>query len=127
MYCIKLPTQEVYAQLSEWWGHFKWPAPPIESLPSTCFVVPNICAVFLYETGTNVGIMEWMISSPEATPEQKGEGIAKLVEKVAEHAGEVGVKNILTFTPHRKLISRLEGHGFKVLEEHTVILRGEVK
>lgn len=107
---------EDHKEIAEWWRKRKWDVIPLEALPVTGVVVfedgKNICAGWLYTTGTAFGWLEWIVTNPEAGLKQRAEAVRKVIETLKGMALAHGVKIIFNSSKSRGLIKSMEKTGF---------------
>jgi hypothetical protein len=104
--------------VATWWEGHGWQAIPLDALPARGLIVPELAAGFLYQTDSNIGIMEWIVSNPQATPRKAYEAIQDIVSGLHMMAKDMGCKSILTFARHRGLIRLYEKSGFVKTDEN---------
>lgn len=124
---VRLLTEEDMAEVSEWFAARKWPVPPGgKMLPETGYVAEldgrMISVAWLYITNSEVGIIDWIATNPEAG----ARGIIS-VKKLIEHIEGVSLGSLNTFmhfTPNDRLAQYLKKKcGFKVTEKSNVCIR----
>ena len=117
---IKSIDDPLYLLLTEWWTKHKWPVIPKPFLPKTGYMAfvgeKPIVAAFLYKTDSSMGILEWYVSNPDSTYEERTAAMNELLEKVFETARTLGIQAIFTSCTNKSLISRLTAHGFGITD-----------
>jgi len=117
-------TFEHHDEVSGWWKERGWAPIPLATLPTTGFIVPGVCAGFLYLTDSNLCFLEWVISNPESESQDRSKGLDLLIDELLTEAENLGYKVVSTVTTHPKLILRYEEFGFKKADEQmTNLLR----
>ena len=107
---------EDHQEIAEWWRKREWDVIPLEALPVTGVVFEgdtNICAAWLYTTGTAFGWLEWIVTNPEAGLKQRGEAVPKAIEALKGMALACGVKLIFNGSKSGGLIKSMEKQGFQ--------------
>lgn len=124
---IRLIQDEDLVEISEWFAARKWPVPPSgKMLPESGYVAEKdgklLSVAWFYLTNSQVGIVDWIATSPTAG----ATGIISLI-KLLEHIEEIsnGTTNVfMHFTPNDKLARFLKKKcGFKVTEKANVCVR----
>lgn len=120
-------TDDDFPEISEWFVKRRWSVPPVgKMLPETGYVAVSgeklLAVAWLYITNSQVGIIDWIATNPEA-------GIAGLVsvKKLVEYmeAVSAGSANVfMHFTPNDKFARYLKGKcRFKITEKANVCVR----
>lgn len=109
-------TQWDYKDFCDWWGARGAPKPAIDALPPLGFIVPDLCACFVYETPSTVAILEWVVGNPNSDKDLRNQALDEMLAHVFEALKSRGYKHIFTTTPHGKIIERYQSHGFKVTD-----------
>lgn len=100
-------------QLIRWNREWKWNY-PIDLLPETGVIIEDICAIFLYETNSNLCFVESFICNPTVPVEERDDALDKVVDVLLHLAKEKGFTHIMGYTKHKKVSERAERHGFLV-------------
>lgn len=125
---------EDHAMIAEWWTRQGWPVIPLHLLSTTGYIIWDdetttpLCAGWLYIQNSSWGLVEWIVSNPDAGIKKKAAAIRFLVSHLKEVGASVGNPILFTFTKQRGLRKTLERAGFKVSDEnmtHLVISNGE--
>ena len=114
-------TSEDLPILEKWWEDWNWPdCPTIDMLPRNAFLVYNaqtempVYAGFLYETGTAIGWVEYVVSSKTASIEDKRGGLEYLFEVISVIAKWKGITALFTSTLNDGFIQSLKKNGFEI-------------
>lgn len=99
-------------EVHEWWTKQGWPPIPHHMLPETGWIIPGVCAGWLYQANSSVCKLEWIVANPDAS--NKAEGLDTLIQYITQQATHYGYKVMFTETKHAKLIERLQQHGYEV-------------
>ncbi len=110
---IKLFEKEKdYQTICSWWEKHNWPKIPLVMLPQTGYIIDNVCAGFLYQTDSNIAWLEFIISNPDITKENRSKALDILIDKLSETARGLGFTTIFTSSNHPSLINKYENNGF---------------
>ncbi len=101
-------------QLIKWYKQWDWSLDVLEMMPTTGLIVEGVCAVFLYETNSNICFIESFISNKDVDSEVKNDSLDKMIEVLLHMAKEKGFKYIKGDTRYPKVEERAVKHGFKV-------------
>lgn len=109
-----------YDMLCEWWEQWNWPTPPsLDMLPQNAFVIINqnndpVYAGFLYESGTSIGWLEFIVRNKSLSPQECRGGLDYLVETVSTVAKTRGISALFTSTVNPALVQSLKKTGFEI-------------
>ncbi len=119
---IRLITDDDFPEISEWFSARKWPVPPSgKTLPETGYVALDtasnrlLSVAWLYITNSDVGIVDWIATAPEAG----AKGLISVIDLLGYIEGiSAGRCNVfMHFTPNDKLAKFLKRKcGFKIAE-----------
>lgn len=113
-------TPSDYATLCSLWTAQKWPSAPEAALPKTgriALIGGQIAAAgFLYRTDSSLALLEWIIADPSLPAEARGEAVNAVLTTLIEAARSQGYAALFHMTSHKRLISRLQEHGFNVTD-----------
>ena len=109
-------AEKHYTIISKWWDSHGWPTIPLGSLSQLGMIVfkddiPLACG-FLYDTDSDMAILEWIVGNPDADHEDRGEGLDLVIESLGLIAMSQGKKYIHTFCKHKRLIDRYKKFNF---------------
>ena len=102
-----------YETIALWWQAHGLDPIPLEFLPAVGFVVSQVCAGFLYQTDTDLALIEGLVSNPETPAQLRDEALDAVVEALCSEAKKLGYLAISGFTQVPKVVSRAKRHGFK--------------
>ncbi len=109
-------TIEDYPMLKDWWDDWKWPEAPLpEMLPSSGVLVYTdvpVYAGFLYETGTVIGWVEYVVSNKKAPIIDRRGALEYLMTVLGVLAKDRGIKLLLTTTNNSSFVNSLTKIGF---------------
>lgn len=128
---IQQIDDSLYQTICSWWIAHNWPVLPKEMLPKRGYMAflgeKPIIAGFLYKDETSAfGMMEWMISNPDSSREQRDESFKELIKHVQEVSKEIGVRFLFTTTSKESLINRYKDAGFLVSDQSVTHLTKEI-
>lgn len=92
-------------------------------LPEIGFIVPGICAGFIYKTDANFCIFESFISSPNTTKEEREKALRNVVTEMIEEAKRLNYKDAYGFATSQTMIRLGIEQGFRHLETCSTIIR----
>jgi len=124
-YLVKNYSPEDYSTVCTWWAARGWPCLPEVLLPQTGIVVQDIAAGFVYKTNSSLALMEWIVTNPKASSEDRNQGLSLLLDGCISLAKELGSTMIITSLSDKGLIERYSKHGFMATDtEMTNMVRG---
>lgn len=103
--------------IHRWWGEQGWPKIPKEMLPTTGWIIENVCAGWLYKANSAMAKLEWVVGNPSIPAEKRSEGLNILIEHISQEARLSGYTALFTSTKHTRLIERLKQCGYVVGDE----------
>ena len=111
-----------YETICNWWADWDWGvAPTAEMLPRVGIIVYNnttpVYAGFLYETGTTIGWLEYVVSNKNASVAERRGGLGYLIETVGTIAKTKGIKTLFTSTLNKAFVQSLKKEGFSIGDE----------
>ena len=123
---VRLIQDEDFVEVSEWFVKRKWPVPPAgKMLPESGFVAEQdgklLSVAWLYVTNSQVGIIDWIATNPEAG----ASGIIS-VKKLLDHIETISSETnvFMTFVPSDKFAKYLKNKcRFKITEQANVCIR----
>lgn len=107
-----------YGYISRWWSERDLPPIPLGLLPLNGFIVPGVCAGFLYLTDSDLAIIEGFVSNPKTTQMERDPALNAVTAALCERAKALGYTAISAFTQTEKITSRATKHGFAVSPGH---------
>lgn len=123
MKAIKYEQKHHLAAVS-WWAKRSWPVIPEHCLPENGFVVCEgdklICMGWLYETNSALNAIEWVVSNPDTTKEERDEGLDLLFNSLLGIVKEGAM--IIGFSNFEAMSERYEKHGFNRGDESMTLL-----
>lgn len=119
---IKQIDNELYQLIRQWWAHHKWPVMPPDMLPRTGYMAyvneKPIVAAFLYKMDTSkIGWLEWFVSNPDSTYDERTQGMDELFETSFAKAKEMGIGALFTSCKNESLLKRLQEKGFVITDQ----------
>lgn len=88
-------------------------------LSSVGYVVPNVCAVWIYGTDSDFCYLENLISNPDV--EGKEKQLTMLIETAIRAARELGYKFLMSVTDHPGVLVRAIKKGAHLKNKQTLI------
>lgn len=108
-----------YPMLQQWWNDWQWPeSPTLDMLPFGILVYVKetgtpVYAGFLYETGTSIGWLEFVVSNKQSTVDDRRGGLTYLVDTLSTIGKYRGMKTIFTSTLSDGFVQSLKKAGFQ--------------
>lgn len=129
-YSLRRFESEDHALICSWWRAHHWPEISLTMLPRDGFFVeangkPTVCG-FIYFTGSDISLMEWIVSDPESNPFHRSEALDLLIEELTKFAKAGGARVAITFLTHKRLIEKVKSHDFKVTDTNVTHLLKEL-
>jgi hypothetical protein len=110
-----------HSMLTEWWIAHKWSPIPGSMLPPNGSVIYDdatpVCAGFIYKTDSDIAWMEFIVSNPSSTKEQRTEALPALIADLTLKAKALGAKCIFTSCQSNSLIAKHIDQGFVKSDE----------
>lgn len=101
-----------YEDTSLWYAGRGLSPVPLSCLPKTGMIEPGVCAIFLYKTDSQVGLIESLIVNPEASKEVTSEAIEECVRALEAQAQSLGLSTLICMTHIPGVKERAEKLGF---------------
>jgi len=98
-------------QIIEWYKQWNMKG-SLDLMPETGLIVPNICAIFLYETNSKVCFIDGFISNKEVSDEKRDKCLDLVVSSLLHLAKEKGFKYIKADSRYQSVIDRGIKFGF---------------
>jgi hypothetical protein len=119
---IRIAKHSDYKILEEWWSFWRFPAPSQESLPQLDENLFNgiiaskdnkdIASGFLYKTNSNMCWIEFIVTNPKTTSEERNEGVLKVLEELSSVAKRLGFSIVFSSIKNQNLINKYIDCGF---------------
>tara|TARA_R110000765_G_scaffold359818_4_gene450115 strand:- start:32 stop:496 length:465 start_codon:yes stop_codon:yes gene_type:complete len=114
-------TDADWDTLVSWWKWWKWPIMPRGFLPKNgtggIMIEKNdtpIVAGFLYETNSEVLILEWIISNPKYKETDREKAIELLVKESEKKAKKLNYKYMFSVGRNKYLVDTHEKLGWNI-------------
>ena len=115
MHKIELYQPEKHReQLVAWAKQWDWNETVLDILPTTGLIIDGVCATFLYETNSNICMMEGFICNKEADKKEREKCLDLIVDALLLFAKSRGFKYIKGDTRYKAVVDRGLKHGFKL-------------
>lgn len=85
------------------------------------FILPEVCAYFVYETGTKQVFLENLITNPKAPKELKELGIKMVITETLKYCNEKGYKVARAVTNNEAVIERAIMHNAMAQRDATLL------
>jgi len=129
--CLK---ESDWDTLVSWWEWWRWPVMPKEFLPENgtggIMIEKNnipIVAGFVYETNSEVVILEWVISNPKYKGKDRKKAIELLITEVEKRTKELGYKYMFSVGRNKHLINTHEKLGWDVDKRNSHEITKKIK
>ena len=113
-----------YEDLASWYAAHNKPVPKLEDLPNYGLIEPNIGAGFLILTDANIGFIEYYISNPDSTKEERDLALDAITDGLIEYGRKFGLKYFKCDTQLPSIESRALKHNFKYIGEFKTYFLG---
>ena len=104
--------EEALPHLVNWWNFWKFPVPPITSLPLNMIVIYNkdipLAAGFIYQTDSDIAWLEWIVASHTAKKEERSKALDLLIDSGKVAAQMLGHSVVFTCSKNQSLSHRLK-------------------
>ena len=118
-------TEEDYNTIQSWWTDWGWSVIPRESLPNRgtggLMSVDDegnpVCALFLYETNSNIAWSEFLISDPHN--KNRGAYVKEVIDAVCDLAKKKGFSILFTCSSHKSAVNVYKKAGFNISESNS--------
>lgn len=124
---VRLIHDDDFPEISEWFVKRKWPVPPAgKMLPESGYVAVQgeklLSVAWLYVTNSQVGIIDWIATNPEAGPAAII-SVKKLLDYIEDVSADY-TNVFMTFVPNDKFARHLRKRcRFKITEKANVCVR----
>lgn len=116
---MKLYEDSDYKMIAEWCGSRGIPVPPKETFPSIGFVCENIACGFLLIMDNGCAMIDFLITNPFSSKEQRDEMIDIIVDCLKAIALEMGIKFLMASTKIEAVKKRALKHEFIYTGEYS--------
>lgn len=103
------------------WAKARGDAYDKDMFPPLGFIMPGVCAYFIYETDSKVCWLENMIANPECSNEIRDLSLDLVVTEVLREVNRLGYKKAYATTSIEKVIDRAIKHGASGIKDQTLI------
>lgn len=117
----KFDIEKDYEDVATWWESQGWPVIPPNMLSPSGFITEKdgikLAATWIFTTNCPIYIMEWTIGNPEASWENRSEGIELVTNEACKWAKEDGAAQVFTMTKNDRFLDKLQSYGFQKTED----------
>lgn len=99
-------------QLENWFKQWGFDPKIIDYLPTTGFVIDDVCAAFLYKTNSKVCYIDGFISNKKAKKTIKEYCLNRVIESCLQLAVKEGFTKVMAQTKLETVINRASKFGF---------------
>ena len=115
--------KEDLPQINRWQALLEMPLTTYEDLPAIGYIVPGICAGFLFQTDSSVCMLDGYIANPEVLGSKRKEALNAVTDLLIITAKDLDYKKIIAFTRHESVKARCERYEFSQKEDYTLFVR----
>ena len=105
-------------QIESWFMERGQTPPSHLSYPQIGAIIPNVAALFLYQTDSNIGFIEGLISNPATTREQRLDAMEALLDTLVSEAKELKINKLLSLANQYNVARTLSMAGFSAQGEY---------
>ena len=116
---VRAYTPKDYEMVMSWLDARKVKRIHEKTLSTVGFIVPNVCAVWVYPTPSDFVYLENLFSNPGAI--RSGENVSKLIDAAIDFCRISDFKFLLSVTDHSAVIKRAIMKGAKLQGNQTLI------
>lgn len=106
-----------FKMIEKMWAEWGEDAIPPSLLPKVGYVVPGVCAGFLYQTDSGVALLEGLISAKSADKKMRNECLDAVINELCHDARMRGFRVIHACSSIWPVTERAARHGFTVRTE----------
>lgn len=106
----------VYARhlsmIDEWYHERNMDAPPHSSYPEVGFIVPGVAVGFLYQTDSDICMLDGYVSNPKSTEEERDEALDAITTALLDMGRYNGFKECLIISQSKAILARAKKYRF---------------
>jgi hypothetical protein len=121
---MRLFEPDDYEVIREWFTLRKMGAPLLSDLPSTGFIVDFCAAGFIIETNCSTAILDFFISNPECSAEQRSKALNQITQNLLDLAKRKKYRGVLASTKLSAIENRAYQNRFKSLGAFKMFYKG---
>jgi hypothetical protein len=110
-------SEKDYDEVSGWYKARSLPVPGVNAFPTFGLVVHGVAAGFLIVTDCNLALIDFYISNPDVTREERDVALDAITEGLLEYGIKIGITNFKADTQVKRIRQRAENYGFKYIGE----------
>jgi hypothetical protein len=96
---------------------------PIQAPPRVGFIVPGVAAGFLYQTDSDVALLEGYVTNPKASSTERHQALDGITQKLLESAADLGFRTVWAITKDAGISLRAQKHKMTRLGSFTVLVK----
>lgn len=113
--------------ISEWLVKRGLTVPKVEQYPKVGFIVRNhreqpIAAGHLRMVEGGYAQLDGLVSNPDASPKDRNQALDLVVETLLNHAKQLGITEVISFTIDKSIEKRSTKHGFKAVPHRLIVV-----
>lgn len=113
-----------FGSFSRWLEARKVPSPARHILPKYGYIVPDVACGFIYLTDSSLGLIEWYVTNPEASCEDRREAMQIITDLLIITGKKNGCKILSANTKHKSIEKIALDNGFKFVGENKFYVMG---
>ena len=121
-----IPKGKFYDEIKSWWESWNFPVIPLVSLPDFGIMISNeeknICNAWLYETNSNILLLEWFVVNKKANKQERKDCFTYLVDYASNYAKLKNFNILFSSVKNQSLIKKLVDNGYNNGEKGMVNL-----
>jgi hypothetical protein len=115
-------TDDDLVTIQSWWmGHHNQSSPILYS-SNKGWIVENVVCAFFYETNSTECYLEYCVSNPNTTSEQRHEGMKMIINVAEKYAKENNYRRIFVIADKKSVIDTMVKNNFRIVKENMTIL-----
>lgn len=110
-------------EINEWYSAYEMEALSYDDLPEIGYIIPKVCAGFLYKTDSNACLLDGFIASPLAFGNIRKTALNQVTDALLIDAEDLCFDKVLAFTMHDSIRSRCERYEFVRKNDYTLFVK----
>lgn len=121
---VRRYIKEDLKQVNRWEAMCELSLTPEHGIPDVGFIVPGVCAGFLFQTDSSICMFDGFIANPEIRGEERLKALDAVTDALVITAKDLGFKSVLAFTKNKNIKARCERYGFSGRGGYELFVRG---
>lgn len=115
--------EEDLREVNRWYAMQELPVLEHEDMPAIGYIVPGVCAGFLYQTDSSMCMIDGYIANPEARGEKRKNALDAVTYLLITTAQDLNYKAIMAYTKTAAVSARCERYEFQPKGEYKLFVR----